>query len=590
MKIRGWLTVSATACLLGPTNSASAQTFTDVIRTGDLIPGDSGVTMADSNLAVSPIVALNDLQELALAINTNVGSATLRGRPDSLTTALLTGEATPVGSIVTSQTTAVPALANSGLLGINVLESPIGISSSRSTFLTIDRDGNVLQPIREGTPGPGGDELFVFSQRMSVAINDAGQAALSHAYFGGTTTDDDDQGIARWNTDSQTLEFIVRSDDPVPGGAGNLRGTAFQSSQVYDTPAINASGSVAFIAALADAPFNRDEAIYRYDDTPGGGRLVEIARTGNLDPAGGTYGNLVFNNATLNDRGQVAFAADRNMGSNSRDGVFVSDGVTARTIALNGDPMPGFVGTRTLQTFGRLIDLNNAGDVLFTSSNGSAMILDRANAADVTLAVSGDPLPDRAGAVFNSFSDFGFSLNESGEVAFASRVGFDGAPAGEGLFRYRPGTGVETIILTGDPLFGSTLVDLTFSGDPADERSGLNNRGDLAFSYELANGAQGVAFYGDLVATVSGDFNGSGLVEQGDLNFVLNTWGDARGPWANATGFTTTLVDQEELNAVLNNWGSSSSPNFAANPSVVPEPSVFGLLGLGLAGMLRRRR
>ncbi|MEM9753479.1 MAG: hypothetical protein AAF916_08845 [Planctomycetota bacterium] len=87
----------------------------------------------------------------------------------------------------------------------------------------------------------------------------------------------------------------------------------------------------------------------------------------------------------------------------------------------------------------------------------------------------------------------------------------------------------------------------------------------------------------------AGDFDGGGQVEQNDLNLVLNNWGGARGAWANAGGFSTPLVDQEELNAVLNNWGSNAAPNFASNPTVVPEPSLAALVVLG-CGALRRRR
>ncbi|MEM1444862.1 MAG: PEP-CTERM sorting domain-containing protein [Planctomycetota bacterium] len=94
-----------------------------------------------------------------------------------------------------------------------------------------------------------------------------------------------------------------------------------------------------------------------------------------------------------------------------------------------------------------------------------------------------------------------------------------------------------------------------------------------------------------IVSPLFGDFNGSGTVEQGDLNLVLNNWGAARGNWSNADGFGTLAVDQEELNAVLNNWGSSAAPSFAGNPDVVPEPTVgLGFAGIALAMSGTRRR
>ncbi|MEM8781375.1 MAG: matrixin family metalloprotease [Planctomycetota bacterium] len=96
--------------------------------------------------------------------------------------------------------------------------------------------------------------------------------------------------------------------------------------------------------------------------------------------------------------------------------------------------------------------------------------------------------------------------------------------------------------------------------------------------------AGAVSIYGP--PAIIGDFNGSGSVEQGDLNLVLNNWGldtDAQGVpagWIKRLPFGT--IDQAELNAVLNNWGASAAPSVD-----VPEPAATVLFALGLT--LRRR-
>lgn len=71
------------------------------------------------------------------------------------------------------------------------------------------------------------------------------------------------------------------------------------------------------------------------------------------------------------------------------------------------------------------------------------------------------------------------------------------------------------------------------------------------------------------VDVLPGDFNGSGSVEQGDLNLVLNNWGrnvmTAGLPVGWIGGLPQGLVDQYELNTVLNNWGASEVPTSDVN-------------------------
>ncbi len=78
---------------------------------------------------------------------------------------------------------------------------------------------------------------------------------------------------------------------------------------------------------------------------------------------------------------------------------------------------------------------------------------------------------------------------------------------------------------------------------------------------------------------INGDYNDSGQVEQGDLDQVLQNWGQSfatiPGTWVNQRP-TEGIVDQAELDVVLQNWGSSASPVGAA----VPEPgAALALIG-----------
>lgn len=130
----------------------------------------------------------------------------------------------------------------------------------------------------------------------------------------------------------------------------------------------------------------------------------------------------------------------------------------------------------------------------------------------------------------------------------------------------------------------------------------IENDGDLDARSFVINGLTGLSYLDDPTAwnvtdwdglsalsslrlagaLLDGDFNGDGRVDNGDLNLLLGSWGDATVPpeWIN--GFTAP-VDNGELNALLGDWGAGTSV-------AVPEPTALIVLLTGLGATRARRR
>ncbi len=85
-----------------------------------------------------------------------------------------------------------------------------------------------------------------------------------------------------------------------------------------------------------------------------------------------------------------------------------------------------------------------------------------------------------------SFRNFaGNSINNRGTVTFLARLD----AGGSGVFT-GPDPVADKVIATGDPLLGSTVANLAIS--QSEPGVGLNEKGQIAFFAELANGTQGI--------------------------------------------------------------------------------------------------
>jgi len=248
-------------------------------------------------------------------------------------------------------------------------------------------------------------------------------------------------GVGLFTSNGTTTTTIALSTGVTHGGP--------TYSEFGFTPAINAGGTLGFRAQL-DAG---GSGLYTSDGTT----TTTIALSN--DP---TFSNFSSINS-INAAGTLGFFGNLDSGDT---GIFTSNGTTTTTIALaSGSPFSSFGGNAAINSVGRVgfqANLDAGGSGLFTG-----------NGISTTTIALVDP-------TFLNFQTLS-SINTAGMVAFRATLS-----GGNGLF-LGDGTTTTQVIRTGDALFGST-VSLLDVGE-----TGLNDAGQLAFKYTLANGVSGVA-------------------------------------------------------------------------------------------------
>ena len=261
-------------------------------------------------------------------------------------------------------------------------------------------------------------------------INQAGMVAFSEFDWNGGSP-----RIVAGN--GGPLVTIANTAGPLSGFAGG-----------YST-AINGAGTAAFFATQDSGP----SGIF----SGNGGAVTPIL----INSA-----SLGAGNFSMNDAGTLAFRS-----GNSRIVTFNAGLVT--TIADNSG---------ALNFFGSTPSISNAGTVAFAAGvggiDGDVFGIYKGNGGALTT------IADLSGP-FNYLGDFNYylpSINAFGMVAFSA-----GLDAGGGGVFVGDGTVTSKVIGVGDSLFGSSVTGAGVSP------ISLNDAGQVAFLYQLANGTRGIA-------------------------------------------------------------------------------------------------
>jgi hypothetical protein len=255
--------------------------------------------------------------------------------------------------------------------------------------------------------------------------------------------------------DSGTVAFAAGLDT---SREGIFTGTGGPTTTIADTrgpfsrfgffPSINNSGTVAFTAFLD--PCCDDAGIFTGSS---GGLTTTIAASR------GPFSLSFF--PSINNSGLVAFSSQA---ENGRDIFTGSGGPTTSLADTSG----------VFSIFGERVALNDIGTVAFNARLDTGELGVFTGSGGLTTSIADDSGP------FDFVS--GPSLNNSGAVAFLGTLDTGGA----GIFT-GPDPLADEVIGTGDPLFGSRVVDVNLFTES------LNDNGQIAFSYELADGRRGIA-------------------------------------------------------------------------------------------------
>ncbi len=524
----------------------SAQTTSVVVQSGDAAPDGDGTHVAFS------IPTLNNAGQVAFW-------GTLTGTSKSIhnDSGFFRGDAP--GSVTQLVREDDPAPDGNGkfdAMGEGLINSSGQVAfSARFDFrIPIAANGYVLAdgssplvqlPLQAQASPDGNGEFF---QLRVGGFNDRGQSLFGVGLTDTSGGTSDDFGVYVSDITGASTT-VVRKGDPSPDGNGTI-----STSPSY---ALDASGAVAYGPTLTGTTSGLDEEAIFVDN---GTTVLAVARGGDAAPGGGNYVRAAAAGPSIvafNDSGQVAF--ESGITSVVGGGIFVGDGVAPVVeISRGGDPAPDGNGIFS----GHLgFAMNNAGQVLFRGTfsdhvGGSLAQFGYCRgevAGPLQMLVRGGQAAPDGNGTLDSTSFSVADMNEAGQLVFQS--GLTGTSGGSsdnsGIFFHDDTLGLLQVARLGDSLLGSTITSLSFqpgrdgaTPHSGNSYSGLNDSGQVAYLFQLADGTHGIALWSSTTP------------------ITINITGYNSGPGTFTINWTTTPAASPVdiyRSVDLMNWGSPVS-------------------------------